>query len=74
MSVPKLMQKCPFCLEPIIAGATRCKNCQADLSSAAKRQKTWFSQYDFFRVGFLTGLLFGLIVAILIYGHFYLTL
>jgi hypothetical protein len=72
MSVPKLMQKCPFCLEPIIAGATRCKNCQADLSTSANRPKAWLTTYNTFRVGFLTGLLFGLIVAILIYGHFYL--
>ncbi len=69
MSVAKQLQKCPFCLEPIVAGATRCKHCQADLSEAGRKNPR-LAKYQTFRVGFLSGLLFSLILALLLYAHF----
>ncbi len=70
MSVAKQLQKCPFCFEPIMAGATRCKHCQADLSEAGQKKKSHLAKYQTFRVGFLSGLLFSLILALLLYAHF----
>ncbi len=70
MSVAKQTQKCPFCLEPMLAGATRCKHCQADLTEIAKK-KSRLAGHDTFRHGFLTGILFSLLLALLLYAHFY---
>ena len=64
------MKKCPFCKEPIAASATRCKHCQADLEgSLGPKGETWFSKLNSFRVGFVCGVLFSLLLAILTYGH-----
>jgi len=71
MSVAKQLQKCPFCLEPIIAGATRCKHCQADLTAGGKKKSSRLARLQTFRVGFLTGILFSLILVVLIWAHFY---
>jgi hypothetical protein len=71
MSVAKQLQKCPFCLEPIMAGATRCKHCQADLAAAKSKKKSRLARYQTFRMGFLTGMLFSLILAILAWAHLF---
>ena len=68
MTLAKPLTKCPYCLEPIAAGATRCKHCQADLT--AKKSKGSFAKLDTFRAGFLVGVLFSIILGVLIYGHF----
>ncbi|HOP07839.1 MAG TPA: hypothetical protein PLF13_11185 [candidate division Zixibacteria bacterium] len=70
MVVVKQLTKCPFCLEPIAAGATRCKHCQADLSSNRKK-KAFIYKLNTFRTGFLTGVLFSLLLVIIIWFHFW---
>ncbi len=71
MSLAKQLQKCPFCLEPIMAGATRCKHCQADLATARDQKKLHLKKYQTFRTGFLAGMLFSLILATLVWAHLY---
>ena len=68
MSVARPMTKCPFCLEPIAAGAKRCKHCQADLGEKTSSGTSKWRHS--FRTGFLVGVAFSIILAILIYGHF----
>ena len=71
MVVSKPMKKCPFCLEPIAVAASRCKHCQADLTGDKKTKSgSAFASINNFRVGFISGVLFALILAILAYGHF----
>ncbi|MDH3891336.1 MAG: hypothetical protein OEV49_09660 [candidate division Zixibacteria bacterium] len=69
MSVVKQLQKCPFCLEPIMAGATRCKHCQADMVARKNQKKSRLARYQTFRMGFLVGMLFSLTVALLAWAH-----
>ncbi len=64
MSVAKQMTKCPFCLEPIPAEAKKCKHCHSELP---QKKKGLFAKYNTFRMGFLLGILFTLIIAILTY-------
>ena len=71
MSLAKEMTKCPFCKEPIIAGALRCKHCHAELGSTKSKKKNPFAKLNTFRAGFLTGVLFTLVLALLIYMQFY---
>jgi len=70
MAVVKQLTKCPYCLEPIAAGATRCKHCQADLT-ANKKKSGVLKGLDNFRTGFLTGVLFSLLLAVLAWYHFW---
>ena len=70
MSVVKEAVKCPFCKEPIAVGAVRCKHCHADLKPA-QAKKPLLSKYNNFRVGFLSGILFTIIIILLSYMHFY---
>lgn len=71
MTVAKQTITCPFCKEPIIAGATRCKHCQSDLTKAdAAKNKSRFAKYNTFRIGFLVGILFTIIMVILGYVQF----
>ena len=70
MSVVKEMVKCPHCKEPIVAGATRCKHCHADLGDAFKK-RSLFARFNTFRNGFLTGLLFAAILVFLVYVQFF---
>ncbi|MBN1211654.1 MAG: hypothetical protein JXA92_03675 [candidate division Zixibacteria bacterium] len=65
MTIAKEMIKCPFCKEPINARATVCKHCHSDLAPLKKPQKSILAHYNTFRTGFLTGLLFSLILLIL---------
>jgi len=71
MSVAKELQKCPFCLEPIMAGATRCKHCQVDLTAIGQEKRSRLAKLQTFKTGFLTGLLFSLIIVLLLWAHFY---
>jgi len=70
MAVVKEISQCPFCKEPIANGAVRCKHCHADLKPNTQK-KSWLAKYNNFRVGFLSGILFTLIISILAYYHFY---
>jgi len=70
MSVAKEMTRCPLCKEPIIAGAVRCKHCHAELGKP-KNKKNPLSNLNTFRTGFLTGVLFTLVLVILAYIQFF---
>ena len=69
MSVVKEMTKCPYCLEPINARAKRCKHCHSDLTTP-KSKDSLVARYNTFRFGFLVGILFSLVMAILVYLQF----
>lgn len=71
MSVAKSLTACPYCKEPIAAGATKCKHCQSDLAAASKKKKSLFARYDTFRLGFVAGIVFTIVVGILIYIQFF---
>lgn len=73
MTIAKEMTRCPLCKEPIIAGASRCRHCQADLGSLSAKKKTYFSKVNDFRHGFLTGILFTLLLVVLAYFQFFAT-
>ncbi len=68
------MTRCPFCKESIIAGATRCKHCQSELPARSARSDRLTARVtnklNTFRTGFLTGVVFSLIIAFLIYRTF----
>ena len=69
MSLAKQTAVCPFCKEPIIAGATRCKHCQSELNKSDAK-KSRFAKYNTFRSGFLVGVLFTIVVIVLGYLTF----
>ena len=71
MSVAKQLSVCPFCKEPIAAGATRCKHCQADLAKPDIAKKSRFAKYNNFRFGFLVGILFSIVLVLLAYFQFW---
>ncbi|MBU0984642.1 MAG: hypothetical protein KKA42_12270 [candidate division Zixibacteria bacterium] len=71
MSVAKTTTKCPFCKEVIAVGATRCKHCHADLTGDKKKKAGAFADLNTFRTGFLTGVLFSVILAVLAYLQFF---
>jgi len=71
MTLAKQSATCPYCREVIAAGATRCKHCQADLAKAGTaKNKSRFASYNTFRMGFLAGVLFSIVLAILAYFQF----
>ena len=55
----------------INAAATRCKHCHADLGAAAPGRRNPLKQFDTFKTGFLSGLLFALLIVILLYLQFW---
>lgn len=69
MAVARSLTKCPFCLEKIAVGATRCKHCQADLAGASQTRAP-MAKLNTFRTGFLSGILFMLALIALAYLHF----
>ncbi len=69
MSLVKNLEKCPYCRELIVAGATRCRHCHADLSEESGKKSFW-AQNNCFRTGFLCGMLFTVAIAVLAYFHF----
>jgi uncharacterized paraquat-inducible protein A len=66
MTLARELKKCPACNETISNAATRCHHCHTDLP----RKKSWWAKIDNFRTGFLSGILFTLIVGLLVYLHF----
>jgi hypothetical protein len=71
MSIAKAIEKCPFCKEPIISGAVRCKHCHADLKPVGTKKPSRLAKLNTFRVGFVSGLVFSIVLAILYYLQFY---
>jgi hypothetical protein len=71
MSVAQQTARCPYCREPIAVGAVRCKHCHADLAGGGRRRISRLAPLNTFRTGFLTGLLFSLILAVLVYFQFF---
>jgi len=69
MTLAKDVSKCPYCKEPIVTGAVRCKHCHADLTTGSTKQSFW-TKYNCFRTGFLCGLLFAVIIFVIGYFHF----
>ena len=71
MSLAKEMTRCPYCREPIAAGALRCKHCHADLTEKKPGKKLLFGKVNTFRFGFLCGILFTIVVFWLVYLQFF---
>ncbi len=71
MSLAKTAGACPYCKEPIHPQAVKCKHCQSDLSAAKKSKSSRFTKYLTFRNGFLTGVIFSIVMAILLYVQFF---
>jgi len=71
MALAKEITKCPFCKESIAANAIRCKHCHADLVKPKDKKPGIFGETNTFRTGFLTGILFSLILTILLYYQFW---
>jgi hypothetical protein len=69
MSLAKETKRCPYCHEVISSAAIRCRHCHADLTSPSKSGKHRLGQYNTFRFGFIGGLLFSVMIAILGYLH-----
>jgi len=70
MSLAKETTRCPFCKEPIAAGAIRCKHCHADLARREDKKKSFLGRYDNFRAGFIVGVVFSIVIAALAYWQF----
>jgi hypothetical protein len=70
MSLAKETTKCPFCKEPIAAGAIRCKHCHADLVKHDDKKASRFARLNTFRIGFLVGILFAIVIFVLGYFQF----
>jgi hypothetical protein len=71
MTLAREMTRCPLCREPILAGASRCRHCHADLGAASSKKNPYFSKIDDFRHGFLTGILFTLLLVVLAWFQFF---
>lgn len=70
MAVAKVMTRCPFCKEPVVSGASICKHCRSELPVEKKGRFRPFSRLNTFRTGFLSGVVFALILVILFHYHF----
>jgi len=70
MSLAKETTKCPYCKEPIAAGAVRCKHCHADLAKRDDNKSSRFARYNTFRVGFIAGIVFAIVILVLGYFQF----
>jgi hypothetical protein len=71
MSLAKETAKCPYCKEPIAAGAIRCKHCHADLVKRDDKKGSRFAKYNTFRIGFLCGIIFAIVIFVLGYIQFF---
>ncbi len=71
MSLAKETRRCPLCREVIAATATRCKHCHADLKDLPAKKLALLKKVSTFRVGFLCGVLFSILMTILVYYQFY---
>ena len=70
MSVTANTTRCPYCKEIINAEATRCRHCHADLTEN-KKKRSILARYNTFRIGFICGVVFTVILILLIYLQFY---
>ena len=70
MSLAKEIAKCPYCKEPIATGAVRCKHCHADLVKKDEKKKSFLGKYDNFRAGFIVGVAFSIVMAVLAWWQF----
>lgn len=71
MSLAKTTATCPFCKEVIHPQAVKCKHCQSELVSAKKQKESFLAQYNTFRYGFLGGVIFAVVMAVLLYFQFF---
>ena len=69
MRIIKSAERCPYCKEKIIAGATKCKHCYSDLTQV-KKKKGWWQKYNNFKVGLIFGSSVALIILLFIYFYF----
>jgi hypothetical protein len=49
----------------------KCKHCQSDLSATKKSTRAAFTKHLTFRNGFLTGVVFSIVMAVLAYFQFF---
>ena len=71
MSLAKTSTICPFCKEPIMEGATKCKHCQSDLSELKRKKRSYFARYNSFKYGFWTGAGTVIVLGLIIYFRFF---
>jgi len=71
MSLAKETTRCPYCKEQIAEGAVRCKHCHADLVKHEEKKLSRFARVNTFRIGFLCGIAFTIIIAVLAYFQFF---
>jgi hypothetical protein len=70
MSLAKETTKCPYCKEPIAEGAIRCKHCHADLVKRDAKTGSRLARLNTFRIGFLCGIVFTVVIFVLVYLQF----
>ena len=70
MAIVKEITRCPFCKEPVILGASKCKHCLSELNDSSKVGKKLLASLNTFRFGFALGILFALLLTLLAYLHF----
>lgn len=56
--------KCPYCQEIIAEKATICKHCHSKITPKVSNP---FKKYNTFRLGFISGILFCLVIYLLYY-------
>ncbi len=66
----KPMKACPYCKEKIREEAVKCRYCYSELPGNKSRAKRLKNALNTFRTGFLTGVVFMLLIVILFYHHF----
>lgn len=71
MSLAKETTRCPYCKEQIAEGAVRCKHCHADLVKREEKKGSRFTKLNTFRTGFLCGIAFSIVIAVLAYFQFF---
>ncbi|HPI32197.1 MAG TPA: hypothetical protein PLR32_02700, partial [candidate division Zixibacteria bacterium] len=62
----KPVTRCPFCKETILEGAVKCKHCHSELSAPPAARPKRLARLNTFRIGFLVGVVFTLILVILV--------
>lgn len=67
MSYPKPPVPCPQCRELIHPEAKRCKHCHAELTIDAPKPDRLKTKLNTFRLGFITGIVLSVLLALAIY-------